>query len=122
KVTTEHRVYAERPEVLPCHPFADDALGVTVAEECGVPAADEGRRFDGARTLSEVHERFPADAVAARTIRAALVHGHETLGMRERKPADQHRVHDAEDRRRRADGDAEREHAEGGEAACSTEY
>jgi hypothetical protein len=122
EITTQHRVRAERLEVLPTDAFAAYTLGVAFSKDGRFPAPNRCRRFDRLRRSPNVRERLPPHPLIPRAVGAALVRRHEPLRMRKRKTPNQHRVHHTEDRRRGPDRDAKRQHTQRREPARSAEY
>jgi hypothetical protein len=108
---------AEHLEVAGAHAEGFDALGFLAAREVGVDRPGHGHVGEHARALLQVFElgRGHPD-VGEIEAGQVVLHGHELLRARVGERAQEHGVHDREERGVGADSDAEGEDGDGGEA------
>src|SRR5215204_7146600 len=90
------------------HTRPGQSLGLRPLRQRWLPVAGRGSRLERRGAVDVIANGREAD-VGALAITVSLPDDHHAIGIAIRKWLEQHRVRDAEDRRARADGDAERE-------------
>jgi hypothetical protein len=97
-----------------------DADGIGAFAQNVLDVHDAGKKFEGSGAAPPVDEVGPGGApVTVRIVSVHFSHHHQTVGMRIRKGAPEHRVGDAEHGGVDADSQRQREQRDHGEAAAA---
>ena len=113
--------YAEDPEPVRAHAHTSQELGIrTVANEIHGRPAVHREALDGTTSRPEIIQLRGSSGIGRTVVNE--VHAHDASWLEEWQRLEQRGVHDAEDRRVRADAQRERQRDRDRESRCRAEF